>query len=270
MTAVARYGDDGIGPIWERGNETMTIESKSIKRLQAMLPWGLHDYSEAFQAYAVEHRDFAHGLLHLQKAIGKIANVVDDADHTENVRGAFLAEDLSSPTVVDKYLADIVIIACRMANVCPGTVIDLQEAIDRRLIEKFQIPKSGEVILEDEAAPSLEEQMRAATRSQAGDMGWPTRKIESPRAHGKRRHTIREIEELMAVYGEAQVSVGDDGEIRIVREPDGRQKIVSAFSLCSGALMELSKQDKQRTLLALAAAYGIDLDLNYDKDDDDQ
>lgn len=265
----ARYGNDGIGPIRERDN---TMESKSIKRLQEMLPWGAHEYSDAFKAYAVEHRDFAHGLLHLQKAIGKIANVVDDADHTENVRGAFLAEGLGLPTVVDRYLADLVIIACRMANVCPGKVIDLQEAIDRRLLDKFPIPKSGEVILEDESAPSLEEQMRM-TPAKAADIGWSSRVAPpygSPRAHGKRRHTIREIEALMEEYGEAQVTVDPDGSIRLVRESDDRPKIVSAFSGCARALSSLSKQEKQRTLLSLAAAYGIDLKGDYANDQDDE
>lgn len=66
----------------------------------------------------------AHTLLHLTKALGKIASAQNDAEH--EARPVYREE-------VSKYLADLVICAARYAA---GTV-DLQDAVEARLVEKF-------------------------------------------------------------------------------------------------------------------------------------
>ena len=55
-------------------------------------------------------KNFAHALLHVQKACGKLAAVVNDAEHAGS---EFKADE------VDCYVADLVVCALRMANTCP-------------------------------------------------------------------------------------------------------------------------------------------------------
>lgn len=103
-----------------------------ISELQATLPRNAHSYSEAFKASTVPHRDYAHAYLHVQKALGRLADALDSADHLDNVVAAFAAHPPGA-----KYLADIVICAVRMANTNPEGPIDLERAIRDRLAEKF-------------------------------------------------------------------------------------------------------------------------------------
>lgn len=65
-----------------------------------------------------------HALIHLTKALGKIASAINDAEHEQ--RAPYRIE-------VDKYLADLVICAAMFAN----DVVDLDEACILRLAEKF-------------------------------------------------------------------------------------------------------------------------------------
>lgn len=76
------------------------------------------------------HKDFAHALLHIQKAAGKLAAVVDDAEHGGSE---------FKPEEVDSYVADLVICALRMANTCPGRVIDLEAAVIERIEKKNDV-----------------------------------------------------------------------------------------------------------------------------------
>lgn len=105
--------------------------ARALREMQQTLPWGAHNYSQAFQSYPVPHRDFAHALLHVLKAAGKLSIAVDDADHSDTPEEAF------KPESVDRFIADLVICAFRLANTCPGRVIDLQQAIEVRMGEKF-------------------------------------------------------------------------------------------------------------------------------------
>ena len=75
------------------------------------------------------HKDFGHALLHVQKAAGKLAAVVNDAEHG----GSDFPADQ-----VDRYVADLVVCALRMANTCPGRTIDLQTAVENRIETKNQ------------------------------------------------------------------------------------------------------------------------------------
>lgn len=107
-------------------------EEKTIGTLQACLPWGAHDYSAEFQADESTARDFKHALLHVTKATGKVAAVVDDFDH----EGAL---HLVHKTMTRKALADIVICVLRMANTYPDGPINLAQAVEDRLAEKFPV-----------------------------------------------------------------------------------------------------------------------------------
>jgi len=100
--------------------------NKTIRELQVQLPWTTH-YSSDFRATPMSHKDFGHALLHVQKAAGKLAAVVNDAEHGGS---EFTKEE------IDPYIADLVICALRMANVCPGRTIDLETAIIERLENK--------------------------------------------------------------------------------------------------------------------------------------
>lgn len=71
--------------------------------------------------------DAGHALVHLTKALGKVASALNDAEHEHReVR----------PGEVDKYLADLVICASRFGH----GVVDLDAAVTSRLAEKFPAP----------------------------------------------------------------------------------------------------------------------------------
>lgn len=101
---------------------------KTIRELQSSLPWTAH-YHRDFRNSPMTHKDFAHALLHIHKAGGKLATIIDEAEHG----GSDFAHD-----DVAKYVADFVICALRMANTCPGGVIDLQRHVEDRIGDKNQ------------------------------------------------------------------------------------------------------------------------------------
>lgn len=118
------------------------MSDKTLRELQTSLPWTVR-YHRDFRNSPMAHKDFGHALVHVTKAAGKLAAVVNDAEHGGS---DFALED------VDKYVADLVVCALRMANTCPGRIIDLQRAVEERIETKngmtlsrgseFQTPKS--------------------------------------------------------------------------------------------------------------------------------
>ena len=56
--------------------------------------------------------------------------IVNDAEHGGS---EFKAEE------VDRFVADLVVCALRMANTCPGRTIDLQRAVQDRIENKNQV-----------------------------------------------------------------------------------------------------------------------------------
>lgn len=68
--------------------------------------------------------DANHALVHMTKALGKIASALNDAEHEKRTPQA---------GEVDKYLADLVICAARFGH----GVVDLDAACASRLAEKF-------------------------------------------------------------------------------------------------------------------------------------
>jgi hypothetical protein len=87
-----------------------------ISEIQASLPWQSSDkdldtspYSHDFQGDPRPHKDFAHAVFHMVKAVGKLAGVVDELDH------GHMAPTLGPEKVADA-LADIVISCMRASN----------------------------------------------------------------------------------------------------------------------------------------------------------
>lgn len=103
---------------------------RTIRDLQSSLPWTAH-YHRDFRATPMTHKDFGHALLHIHKAGGKLASIVDEAEHA-----GFDWADPAKRAEVEKYVADMVICALRLANTCPDGVIDLQRAVETRLTSK--------------------------------------------------------------------------------------------------------------------------------------
>lgn len=102
----------------------------TLRQMQTNLPWSVR-YSEDFRSNPQSHKDFAHGVVHIGKANGRLLGLVDDMDHRKEV-----AANPELRNVYGKYLADVVISALRAANTFPGGVLDLHDAVVARLIEK--------------------------------------------------------------------------------------------------------------------------------------
>jgi hypothetical protein len=68
--------------------------------------------------------DAGHALVHMMKALGKIASALNDAEHEKR---PIRADE------VEKHLADVVICAARFSD----DIIDLDVACADRLAEKF-------------------------------------------------------------------------------------------------------------------------------------
>jgi len=90
------------------------------------LAWTNETYSKEFNGSGISHKDFGHALLHVMKAAGKLAAIVDDADHGK-----------TNTDQAGKLLADLVICAARAAN-CSGYALGV--CVDQRLKEKLPLP----------------------------------------------------------------------------------------------------------------------------------
>ncbi len=99
-----------------------------IKRLQEELKrlWTDEQYSNEFRARPSLYKDFDHALKHVRKAAQALENMTEEADHSG------MAE-IFDREMLQKYIADIVISAVRLANVAPGVMIDLEDAILQRI-----------------------------------------------------------------------------------------------------------------------------------------
>lgn len=109
-----------------------------IRFLQEELPklWTDEFYSKEFQASKSEYRDFQHAILHLTKTLGKLATFVEESDHQGAPGHGFVY--FPKPEV-EKYLADVVIVAIRMAIKNPTGMVDLERAIFARIKEKMGV-----------------------------------------------------------------------------------------------------------------------------------
>ncbi len=85
-----------------------------MRKLQERLKvlWTGETYTRDFQDSGAQHKDFQHALMHVVKASGKLAALVEDQDHEGR-------EEFSQATA-RKYLSDVIICALRMGNTVPG------------------------------------------------------------------------------------------------------------------------------------------------------
>lgn len=95
----------------------------TLRELQTKLPWTIK-YSEDFRKSPITHKEFAHALLHVTKATGKLAEFVNDMDHDKNC-----ALDPMNKSGYSQYIADLVICALQLANTFPGQQIDLHDKV---------------------------------------------------------------------------------------------------------------------------------------------
>lgn len=99
----------------------------TMERLQQAVGriWTLAGYTTDFRASRVPTRDFGHALGHVQKAAGRLFELVDAFDH---------GHAGPEQSAVEKCIADLVICAGRLANTAP-TPVNLQLAVEARLRE---------------------------------------------------------------------------------------------------------------------------------------
>lgn len=111
-----------------------------LKQLQAQLPkaWTEETYSDAFQMSTAPDKSFRHALLHAMKALGKLTEMPETFDHDNVVRSCY------QDGWAEKYLADLVICAVRMASTHPAGHIDIERAIRERLEKKMGLRLDGQ------------------------------------------------------------------------------------------------------------------------------
>lgn len=115
----ARGGGDTRRP-------TLEARQPTLQDMQLTLPWTVK-YSRDYRSNPESHKDFRHAITHVMKATGKLCIIIDDYDHRRASEFDAKAKD---------YLADLVICAMRAANVYPGGVINLMQAVQDRVTDK--------------------------------------------------------------------------------------------------------------------------------------
>lgn len=97
--------------------------------------WTADGYSPEFRKRGSPYKDMDHALKHVRKAIQKIENMTEEADHLGTHEFPRVEAELA--------LADAVISLARAANTFPrGGPIDLEVAVAKRLGQKMT-PKAS-------------------------------------------------------------------------------------------------------------------------------
>lgn len=99
----------------------------------------INDLKTLFPRFAVD--TFEHVLGHVSKAAGKLHGLVGDADHIREARrtldaSAFGMAEGANGKAASAYIADLIICAAKLADLCPSGEIDLEKAIADRMAEK--------------------------------------------------------------------------------------------------------------------------------------
>lgn len=106
----------------------------NLRDLQTNLPWTIK-YSTDFRSNPQAHKDFAHTVHHVVKAV---AAFVDDMDHDR----ALAIDFVKNREEYGKYVADLVVCALRLANTFPGGTLDLESAVVNRIESKNDVKLS--------------------------------------------------------------------------------------------------------------------------------
>lgn len=108
-----------------------------LKLLQEELPaiWTDEQYSRRFKESPSKYKDFEHALKHITKTLGKLTEMVEEADHAQNdgEMAHFKREE------VEKLVADLVIVAVRLALKNPTGPFDLEKAVLLRIERKMGV-----------------------------------------------------------------------------------------------------------------------------------
>ncbi len=124
----------------------------TIEQLQSrvFVGWTGELYSDEFKGRACPYKDFDHALKHIRKAAQALENMTEFADHHADDMAPLSKKDIS------KYVADIIISAARLANVCPAGLVDLELALEERLKAKIDPKEQVKAKLEPSCAAMLD------------------------------------------------------------------------------------------------------------------
>lgn len=116
--------------------EDKEITLRDIQDVQSEQLWmsggnGPNPYSVYYQQDQRSYKDVEHALLHVMKAVGKIASVIEDADHSKSPE--FTHEQVAL------FTADLVNCAIRIANTLPTGKFDLMDALIKRIEGKNNV-----------------------------------------------------------------------------------------------------------------------------------
>ncbi len=94
--------------------------------------WTDEEYSKQFRADKSPHRDFRHTIAHLFKAVGRLNEMVEEADHSGTVAPF-------DHYALRKYIADVVICGVRAGITAPKGEIDVEGAVYERMKRKMGV-----------------------------------------------------------------------------------------------------------------------------------
>jgi hypothetical protein len=117
----------------------------TIRDLQTSLPWTIK-YSTDFRGNPQAHKDFGHALHHVGKALGRLHEFVDNMDHDR----ALAVDFVKNKAEYEKYVADLVVCALRLANTFPGGTIDLERAVVERIESKNGVSLTPDAVARSE------------------------------------------------------------------------------------------------------------------------
>jgi len=141
----------------------MNESDELLRSLQARAAWGAHTYTEQFNADPRPHRDFAHAVIHIVKAAGKLA------------RWDLGLVDEDAP----KACADVAICIARAANTVPGGPVDIVDTVRSLGHRSRAVPGAVHCVIGAlmEAAGSLAALVDAMDHGEAWDLGFVKRAL---------------------------------------------------------------------------------------------
>lgn len=128
---MGRYNSPPLPP--QKKESLLALLQKELPKI-----WTNELYSEEFLGNKASHRDFQHTLLHVLKAAGRLLEMVEEADHI-GLSGLITRFKTKE---VEKYVADIVISAVRLAIKSPNGEFDIEAAILGRIEKKMGVKLS--------------------------------------------------------------------------------------------------------------------------------
>ena len=97
----------------------------SLHDIQKTHPWSTTGARAYKQENLSDERQVAHAVLHAVKAAGRLSEQIEASEHVD--------ASVVSAEGAKKYIADLVIIAMRLANILN---IDLEQSVIERIKEK--------------------------------------------------------------------------------------------------------------------------------------